>query len=214
MTIYINKIQGCIKIKQGSDFMTLKEAKGIYSTLLREYNTQKSKLAKQKKELDEKIKNTKNGVVVYAEEAATLELTYNAVSKKQDEYQAYLNQLMLQWDAAFNKAAAAQQADAAGEYGREIGKILTIARRIMHGDIVPIKDEKKLMEYSIELYQMAKNIGMMVRNHEKRKYKSLWEDEEKKEYQDPAEAADSLEVTSSGPEAISVEDTMAAATKE
>ncbi len=190
--------------------MTLGEKRGIYSTLLREYDMQKAKLAQQKQDLDQKIKTTENGAGIYAKEAATLELTYNAVSKKQDEYQDYMDRLMQQWDAEFNKVAANQQADATEEYGKEMGKILTIARRIMHGDIVPQTDEKKLMEYSSELYQMAKNAGMMARLREKRKYESLWDDEEMKEYEDPTEAADCQEVLDLGPEVVSVEDTMSA----
>lgn len=188
--------------------MKVGEARGIYSNLITEYNMQKAKLAQQKRDLDEKTKTTENGTVVYENEAATLELTYHAVSKKLDEYQEYMNQLMEQWNAEFNKVTSSQQADAAEEYGKEFGKIMTIARRIMHGDIVPPADEKKLMEFDSDLYQMAKNAGMMARLREKRKYESLWEDEERKEYEDPAEVADSQEIFESGPEIVSVEDTM------
>ncbi len=67
---------------------------------------------------------------------------------------------------------------------------MTVARRIMHGDQVPMQDEKKLMEYDKDLYIMAKNAGMMARLEKRKKYDSLWEDEEKKEHEDPMEAAD------------------------
>ena len=40
---------------------------------------------------------------------------------------------------------------------------MEVARRIMKGGIVPPTDEKKLMEYSMELYQAAKNIGALVK---------------------------------------------------
>lgn len=190
--------------------MKLRDVKGTYNQLLKDYNFQKQKLEKQKKELEEKIKTTENGAVIYANEAVKLELTYNVVSEKYDEYEEYMSQLMKVWNAEFNKVAAEQQADAAEEYGKEMGKILTIARRIMKGDIVPLKDEKKLMEFDSGLYQMAKNIGLMAKNREKQKHKSLWEDEEKKEYQNPVEVADNIEISGSGPEIVSVEDTMAA----
>lgn len=190
--------------------MKVAEARSTYSAQLRSYNEQKFKLAKQRQELDEKIKTTENGSVIYANEAATLELVYNAVEEKQNEYQEYMDQLMGQWNAKFNEVASKQQADAAKEYGEEMGKLITVARRIMHGDIVPQSDEKKLMEFDRDLYQMAKNIGMLAKMKDKKEYDSLW-DEEKKEYEDPMEAANEEEAFASGPEIVSVEDTMAAA---
>ena len=51
---------------------------------------------------------------------------------------------------------AKQQGEAAKDYGEEMGKIMTVARRLMHGDQVPMQDEKKLMEYDKDLYIMAK----------------------------------------------------------
>lgn len=190
--------------------MKVAEARSTYSAQLRSYHEQKFKLAKQRQELDEKIKTTENGSVIYANEAATLELVYNAVEEKQNEYQEYMDQLMGQWTAKFNEVASKQQADAAKEYGEEMGKLITVARRIMHGDIVPQSDEKKLMEFDRDLYQMAKNIGALAKMKDKKEYDSLW-DEEKKEYEDPMEAAGGEEVFTSGPEIVSVEDTMAAA---
>lgn len=190
--------------------MKVAEARSTYSAQLRSYNEQKFKLAKQRQELDEKIKTTENGSVIYANEAATLELVYNAVEEKQNEYQEYMDQLMGQWNAKFNEVASKQQADAAKEYGEEMGKLITVARRIMHGDIVPQSDEKKLMEFDRDLYQMAKNIGMLAKMKDKKEYDSLW-DEEKKEYEDPMEAANEEEAFASGPEIVSVENTMAAA---
>ena len=190
--------------------MKVAEARSTYSAQLRSYHEQKFKLAKQRQELDEKIKTTENGSVIYANEAATLELVYNAVEEKQNEYQEYMDQLMGQWNAKFNEVASKQQADAAKEYGEEMGKLITVARRIMHGDIVPQSDEKKLMEFDRDLYQMAKNIGMLAKMKDKKEYDSLW-DEEKKEYEDPMEAANEEEAFASGPEIVSVEDTIAAA---
>ena len=190
--------------------MKVAEARSTYSAQLRSYHEQKFKLAKQRQELDEKIKPTENGSVIYANEAATLELVYNAVEEKQNEYQEYMDQLMGQWTAKFNEVASKQQADAAKEYGEEMGKLITVARRIMHGDIVPQSDEKKLMEFDRDLYQMAKNIGALAKMKDKKEYDSLW-DEEKKEYEDPLEVADGEEAFASGPEIVSVEDTMAAA---
>lgn len=191
--------------------MKVGEARLTYSAQLRAYNEQKFKLSTQREQLKEKMAHTENGAQLYAEEAATLELTYNAVDEKYKEYKTYMDQLMEQWDAKLNQVASEQQADAMEEYAADMGKILTVARRLMHGDIVPLKDEQKLMEFDSDLYQMAKNIGAMAQRMEKKKYKSLWEDEEKKEYDDPLEEADAQEAFASGPEVVPVEATMEAA---
>ena len=190
------------------------EARGIYSSVLKSYNEQKFKLSKQREELKERMESTPDGKTRYADEAATLELKYNAVAEKQDEYQNYVNQLMAQWEGKFNSVVAKQQGEAAKDYGEEMGKIMTVARRLMHGDQVPMQDEKKLMEYDKDLYIMAKNAGMMARLEKRKKYDSLWEDEEKKEHEDPMEAADAEEAFTAGPEVVSVESVMEAAAGE
>lgn len=167
------------------------EARGIYSSVLKSYNEQKFKLSKQREELKERMESTPDGKTRYADEAATLELKYNAVAEKQDEYQNYVNQLVAQWEGKFNSVVAKQQGEAAKDYGEEMGKIMTVARRLMHGDQVPMQDEKKLMEYDKDLYIMAKNAwndGTVGKNA--KSYDSLWEDEEKKEHEDPMEAAE------------------------
>ena len=149
----------------------------------------------------------------YASEAATLELTLDKLDEKQSEYQEYLSKLADQYCAYWNATVAEQQADAAKEYGVEMGKLLEVARRIMKGAIVPAADEKKLMEFDNDLYQTAKSIGAMVRRQKKEKYDSLWGDEEKKEYDDPREVAENATASTQGPEIVDVADTMASATQ-
>lgn len=183
-------MDGCISRRK---YYENRRGKGIYSSVLKSYNEQKFKLSKQREELKERMESTPDGKTRYADEAATLELKYNAVAEKQDEYQNYVNQLMAQWEGKFNSVVAKQQGEAAKDYGEEMGKIMTVARRLMHGDQVPMQDEKKLMEYDKDLYIMAKNAGMMARLEKRKKYDSLWEDEEKKEHEDPMEAADAEE---------------------
>lgn len=193
--------------------MNIGEARGRYGALLKSYNEEKFKLSQQRKQLDERINSTENGKELYGEEAATLELKYNAVKDKQDEYQKYMNDIMEQWQVQFDKVAAKQQARNAKEYGAELGKIMEVARRIIHGDTVPASDEKKLMEFDSDLYQMAKSAGEMAKrlNDKRKKYKSLWEDEEDKTYEDPMESADSKELDGCGPDVVSVQETMDAA---
>ena len=192
--------------------MKIGEARKIYGAQIKEYQEQKLLLSKQKRDLEKKIETTENGKTLFAEEAATLELTFDAVNKKQTEYQDYMNELTEQWAAKANMVSAEQQGDAMKEYVEDLGKIMEVARRIMKGGIVPATDEKKLMEFSMELYQSAKSIGAMIRNRDKEEYDSLWEEEEEKEFEDPMEAADNTETFSEGPEIIDVASTIEAVT--
>ncbi|MGL5259371.1 MAG: hypothetical protein ACRC7V_04625 [Lachnospiraceae bacterium] len=69
--------------------------------------------------------------------------------------------------------------EAEGENLRNQGKILEIARRISKGGHVPAIDEKKLMEYSPKMYQMAKQAAMLATQHKKYK-KALFEEKDSK----------------------------------
>lgn len=68
---------------------------------------------------------------------------------------------------------------------------MEIARRIARGDKVPLKDEKKLMEYSSELYQMAKMSAMINEGKKHKKHKSLFEDEEDNDMREKMRALES-----------------------
>lgn len=193
--------------------MKIQEARSTYSYQIKSYYEVQKQLGKQKEELDEKINRTENGAVVYKNEAAILELQYNAVESKQQEYRDYMEQLSEQWAGVANMVSADQQGDAMAESAKEQSKIMEVARRIMHGDKVPAKDEKKLMEFDYKLYAMAKNAAAMLKLQKDRKeHKSLWDDEEKKEYDDPIEVADNTEAFADGPEVVDVADTLEAAT--
>jgi len=189
--------------------MKISEARQLYNTQIRAYREQHTILAKQKQELEQKMNTTPDGKSIYANEAAVLELTIEAVTKKQNEYQNYMDKLLQQWSATANMVSAKQQGEAMEDYVADMGKILEVARRLMKGAIVPAADERKLMEYSMELYQTAKNMGALAKEKEKEKYDSLWEDEEKKEYEDPVETADNTEAFGMGPAIVDVADTMA-----
>lgn len=184
--------------------MKIEEARSLYNTQILAYHERQLELAKQKEELERKIKTTQNGSEVYANEAAVLELTTQAVDEKLSEYQKYMEKLMEQWSGIANMVSSKQQGEAMSEYVEDIGKILEVARRIMKGGIVPPSDEKKLMDYSMEMYQAAKNIGAMMRKKEREEYDSLWDDEEEKEYDDPIETADNAEAFADGPQIVDV----------
>lgn len=184
----------------------------LYSSQLRSYQEQKLALAKQKKELEQKRKAVPNGKELYEKEGVALELSYNAVSEKYDEYRAFMEKLMELHTACFNAEAAKQQGEAMAEYSEDLAKIMEVARRIADGDKVPAYDEQKLMEYSMELYMSAKNIAVMNENKDKEEYNSLWADEEeKKENPDPFEVADSKELSLDVPEIADVGDVISSA---
>ncbi|MBR1597288.1 MAG: hypothetical protein IJ661_00070 [Lachnospiraceae bacterium] len=79
--------------------------------------------------------------------------------------------------AEFNGAVGDQQAKGMEMQADAEAKMLEIARRISKGGIVPAKDEQALAEYNIDMYQMAKQMGFMAKEHEKYK-KSLMEENE------------------------------------
>lgn len=190
--------------------MIIKEARQTYGAQIRSYHEQQIALQKQKKELERKMNTTPDGKNVYANEAAVLELTIQAVDEKQNEYRDYMEKLTEQWAAVANMEVAKQQGEAMEEYAIDMGKIMEVARRLMKGAIVPATDEKKLMEYSMELYQAAKNIGALVRQKEKEEYKSLWDEKEApEEVADPMEVADNTAAFAEGPEIVEVSEVVA-----
>lgn len=191
--------------------MKIGEAQQIYREQVKAYQEQKSAVSKQLNTLRSRMEASPAAQEKYGQEAATLELTLNALDEKQKEYQDYLSKLADQYCAYWNAAAAEQQKDAAEEYAVDMGKIMEVARRIMKGGIVPAADEKKLMEFSFDMYQMAKNIGALAKREKQEKYKSLWGEEEEKKYDDPQEVAENAEASGVGPEIVDVADTMAAA---
>ena len=73
---------------------------------------------------------------------------------------------------------------------------MTVARRLMHGDIVPGSDERKLLEYDNDLYMACKHAQMLAQLEEKKEYESLWDEEEKpQEAEDPMETAGNTEIS-------------------
>lgn len=145
---------------------------------------------------------------------------YLAKSKGCDEYENCRGETALQrTDKRLQRTAYGIDGAAAGEamaeYAEDLGKIMEVARRIMKGGIVAAADEKKLMDYSMEMYQAAKNMGIMARQKDREEYDSLWEeDEEGIECEDTVELADNTEAFAAGPELIEAADTVAAATQE
>jgi len=95
---------------------------------------------------------------------------------------------VLVWNAEVSR----QQSDVMQEKSDDMAKIMEVARRIGKGAKVPASDEKKLMDYSMEVYLAAKNLAMLNERKKREKYKSLWEDEDERRRQeyDPQEKAE------------------------
>ena len=190
--------------------MKIIEARQLYNQQIQAYREQQTVLIKKKQELEKKMNLFPDEKAKFTEEAAVLELTLDAVIEKQTEYKDYMAKLNEQSAAIANMVSAEQQGEAMEEYAEDLGKIMEVARRIMKGGIVPAGDEKKLMEYSMELYQAAKNIGAMIKQKEKKEYDSLWEEEKEETVtEDPMEVADNSEAFATGPEIVDVAETMA-----
>lgn len=188
--------------------MKIGEAQQQYGEQVHACRQRKSALTKQLEDVRKKLQHfpgDKETQEKYQSEAATLELTLDALDEKETEYQEYLDQLSERYCAYWNATVAEQQKDASAEYAADMGKIMEVARRIMKGAIVPASDERKLMEFSQDMYQVAKNIGAMVRREKKEKYDSLWDEEkEQKEYDDPQEVAENASAGPAGPEIVDV----------
>ncbi len=194
--------------------MKIGEARKIYSAQLKEFQEQKLSLAKQKKELERKMGIFPDRKEEYANEAATLELSYNAVSQKYEEYRNFMDKLMQQHMLLYSAEASKQQGDAMEEHTEDLIKLMEVARRLGRGDKVPAYDEQKLMEYSMELYMAAKNMAMLseLQDKDKEKHKSLWnDDEEKPNEPSPEEVANDGSVQGTAPEVVSVDEVISQA---
>ena len=173
--------------------MKICEARPTYYQNRRTLVDQLRTLSKQKEKAEASYRVT--GDSKFSEQAATLELSIKDTEKAFEENQAVLDSMAEQHAAIMNMEVSKQQGDAMKEEMENMGKIMTVFRRLAHGDTVPLSDEKKLAEYDEKMYTMAKNMQAMARQLEKEHedHDSLWEDEEKKEYPDPGEVADNSE---------------------
>ena len=172
--------------------MKISEAQSIYRAYRQDLINQTKTLIKQRDEAQKKFEVT--GSAQFSEQAATLQLSIEATKEKFEENQKVLDDLAEQHAAIWNAEVSKQQADAMQDMGIELSKIMTVARRMSNGDEVPYTDEKKLLEYSSELYQAAKSAQMIHQMEEHEKYDSLWGEEEEPEEYDPQGKADNAEV--------------------
>lgn len=192
--------------------MKIGEAQKAYRQQLSLLRGQKKDYVNQQKENREKMeearkKGEEQGVTlelseVYLQREKELQEKIDELSGQIKNNEKTLEDLIEQETGIFNSMVAEQQGDAMKEYGEEMAKCLEIARRISRGDRVPAQDEKKLMDFNMEIYQMAKEMAAMNREGKHKEWDSLWGEEEEKEYEDPFEASQNAETNVEMPEGM------------
>lgn len=194
--------------------MKIKEARQAYTAQLDILRNRQKELLKKKEENDARLKDSgmnttvssDGGVVVdlseeYRKRAQELQEKIDKVKAQIDEHIELRDQVIEMEVGIANAEVAKQQGEAMQEYGEEMAKCLEIARRIANGDRVPAQDEKKLMDFNMEVYMAAKNMAVMNMDKKHKDYDSLWGDEEEKgENPDPMEMAADSEINVEIPE--------------
>lgn len=192
--------------------MKIGEAQKAYRQQLGLLRGQRSDFVKQQKENRQKMeearkKSEEQGVTfefseAYLEREKELQEKIDELSGQIKKDEKTLDELIEQEVGIFNSVASKQQADAMKEYGEEMAKCLEIARRISRGDKVPAQDEKKLMDFNMDIYKMAKEMAAMNMEGEHEEWDSLWGEEAEKEYEDPFEASQNAETDVEMPEGM------------
>lgn len=175
--------------------MKIIDAKKAYTTHLDSLRQQKNVLTQMLHDSEQSTGNASNlDRVELSRQLSEIEKEYTAVQKG-------LNHISETYSVIYQNAALRQQSEDAIEGAKELGKILTIYRRIASGAEVPPNDERKLMEYSHELYFSAKAAAMLHQDEDK-EYDSLWKDDERnsKKEKSPEEIADNTSIPVLSPE--------------
>ncbi len=192
--------------------MKISEAQKAYRQQLSLLRGQKRDYVNQQKENREKMeearkKSEAQGVTfelseAYLEREKELQEKIDELSGQIKKDEKTLDELIEQEVGIFNSIVAKQQGDAWKEYGEEMAKCLEIARRISRGDRVPAQDEKKLMDFNMDIYKMAKEMAAMNMEGKHKEWDSLWGEEEEKEYEDPFEESQNAETNVEMPEGM------------
>lgn len=174
--------------------MKIRDAKQAYSTQLNVLQNKKQALTKLLKEQEN------SGQAMPAVDRLELTRELSEVDAQYKAVQGVMEGILTKENLLHNGEAAKQQGEALAKQAEEISKIMEVFRRISSGAKVPPQDEKKLMEFSHELYLAAKSAALLAQSDEE--YDSLWEDEEDSgEVQDPHEIAENTEISVPSPEA-------------
>lgn len=117
----------------------------------------------------------------YREQGVDLELSGNSGKFTEEELEAMKQseaEKSLRERYQEQLESAKEAAEGVGEGFEDMGKAMEIARRLMHGDIVPSSDEKFLMDFDKDMYLSAKSMQVLAQNKNAKKYDSLLEEEE------------------------------------
>lgn len=95
---------------------------------------------------------------------------------------------------------AEQSESTSADSRKEFLRALKIAKRIMNGDRVPMKDKRFLMNFSMEMYTMA--VMLAKQNDHPKEYESVLEEEEGGENGDALEAGSETVSDSGAGEAV------------
>ena len=195
--------------------MKIGEAQKAYRQQLNLLRGQKRDFVNQREENRKKMEEAKKkseeqGVTfeyseAYLEREKELQEKIDELSGQIKKDEKTLDDLINQEVGIFNSIVSEQQADAMKEYGEEMAKCLEIARRIGRGDHVPAQDEKKLMDFNMDIYKMAKEMAAVNMDKDAKEWESLWGEEEEKEYEDPFEASQNAETNVEMPEGMEVQ---------
>lgn len=195
--------------------MKIGEAQKAYRQQLNLLRGQKRDFVNQREENRKKMEEAKKkseeqGVTfefseAYLEREKELQEKIDELSGQIKKDEKTLDDLINQEVGIFNSIVSEQQADAMKEYGEEMAKCLEIARRISRGDHVPAQDEKKLMDFNMDIYKMAKEMPAVNMDKDAKEWESLWGEEEEKEYEDPFEASQNAETNVEMPEGMEVQ---------
>lgn len=193
--------------------MKIKEARRAYTAQLDILRNRQRELLKQKEEHEKKMQGSgtdmtlgSGGVVLelseeYRKRAQELQDKLDSVKEQIEEHIKLRDEVIEMEFGIANAEATKQQGEAMQDYGEEMAKCLEIARRISKGDKVPASDEKKLMDFNMEIYMAAKNMAAMNVDKKHKEHDSLWaEEKEKGENPDPIEMAQNTEINVELPE--------------
>ena len=177
--------------------MKIAEARRAYATQLSVQRGQRAQLLKQKEKLEQEKANRLSVSSETSGNGVSLELS--------DEYLQRFTELQERIDTLTDQIKKNEKSlddvieMEVGIANSEVAKQQGDAR----GDKVPAQDEKKLMDFNMEIYQIAKNMAVMNMNKKHKEWESLWEDEEEKqEYADPMETAADAEMNIAMPEGM------------
>ncbi|MCR5777286.1 MAG: hypothetical protein K6G84_07725 [Lachnospiraceae bacterium] len=189
--------------------MKIIDAKALYRGSMVDLNDRRNEIRKKREELAKKARIDPANSSVYEKDITTLNLTMEALDEEYKKAQSVMESIINAETLIANGESTKQQAKAEEDAAKEEAKIFETARRIAKGAKVPAKDEKKVMDYSMELYMAAKNAAMlanMKKNKKKEEYDSLWDDEEEKsDNPDPREVADNSDYVGPTPEIASAD---------